>query len=195
MSDALGDFPELLARARRGDRDAVDQLARQYEAKVRLVARVLLGSALRPYLDSLDLVQSVHRSLMAGLRQQKYDISSPERLISLTLTMLRRKVARHWRHLQRQQRLDPAGAALAPLLASLANPLDDPARAAQTRDAVEHLWTHVDESDRDLLERRLQGYNSVEIGAQLGTHPVAVRVRLARLRQRLTESGKFADWV
>ena len=57
-------------------------LVQSYESKVRLVARVLLGPALRPYLDSVDLVQSVHRSLMLGLRQDKFDISSPEKLMA-----------------------------------------------------------------------------------------------------------------
>src|SRR5262245_24241491 len=46
------DFTSLMARARGGDRDAADRLIREYEPKVRLVARVLLGPALRPYLDS-----------------------------------------------------------------------------------------------------------------------------------------------
>src|SRR5438132_5374477 len=109
MSSDRDDFPALLARARQGDRGALTQLAQQYESKVRVVARVLLGPALRPYLDSVDLVQSVHKSLMLGLRRNQYDISNPDKLVALTLTMLRRKAARHWRRLQRQQRLSGAG--------------------------------------------------------------------------------------
>src|SRR5438552_194809 len=105
MADAGSEFVALLAQARQGDRSALAELAQQYESKVRMVARVLLGPALRPYLDSVDLVQSVHKSLMIGLRQDKFDISSPDKLIALALTMVRRKVARHWRHLQRQKRL------------------------------------------------------------------------------------------
>ena len=49
---------------------------------------MLLGPALRPYLDSLDLVQSVHRSLLLGLRQEKYDISSPDQIIALAVTLV-----------------------------------------------------------------------------------------------------------
>src|SRR5437867_7881602 len=106
VPDTANDFAALLARARGGDRQALEQLARQYEPKVRIVARVLLGPALRPYLDSMDLVQSVHRSLMLGLRVKKYDLAGPENLVALAVTLVRRKVARQWRHLQRQQRLD-----------------------------------------------------------------------------------------
>src|SRR5262245_25926969 len=89
----------LLARARSGDGAARDELARPYEPKLRLVARVLLGPALRPYLDSVDLVQSVHKSLLVGLRDQKFAFNSPDDLLALAVTMVRRKVARQWRRL------------------------------------------------------------------------------------------------
>src|SRR4051794_34433884 len=123
MTESSEDFAALLERGRRGDAAALETLSRQYEPKVRLVARVLLGPALRPYLDSLDLVQSVHHSLLLGLRQDKFAIGSPENLVALALTLLRRKVARKWRTLQRQQRLDggPAGGDLAELLTSLSS--------------------------------------------------------------------------
>src|SRR5688572_13426990 len=82
-------FPELLARARAGDAEALTELVRTYESEVRVYARVLLGPALRPHLDSLDVVQSVHRSLMFGLRQGKFDLSTPQNLIAFALTMVR----------------------------------------------------------------------------------------------------------
>src|SRR5262245_57435224 len=104
MSDATSEFAELLAKARSGDEAALTRLAERYEPKVRVVARVLLGPALRPYLDSVDLVQSVHRSVVVGLRVGKFDLSAPGDLIALAVAMLRRKVARHWRHLRKQQR-------------------------------------------------------------------------------------------
>ena len=133
MLDPGGDFASVLARARGGDRAALDQLAREYEPKLRLVARVLLGPALRPYLDSVDLVQSVHRSLLLGLRDQKFVLETPENLLALALTLVRRKVARHWRSLQRQKRLSSGASAtpdLAQLITTLSRPQDDPARTS-----------------------------------------------------------------
>src|SRR5438874_9664351 len=106
MPETTDDYTSLLARARQGDAEAMSQLCQLYEKELRVVARVLLGPALRPYLDSIDLVQSVHRSLMLGLRENKFDISTPENLLALALTMVRRKAARQWRHLKRQQRLE-----------------------------------------------------------------------------------------
>src|SRR5262249_33420196 len=140
MPEASDEFALLLQRARGGDAHALEELAQKYEPEVRIVARVLLGPALRPYLDSVDLVQSVHKSLMVGLRNDRFDISSPDKLVALALTLVRRKVARHWRHLQRQKRLESnAGDTrnLADLLTSLNRPENDPARAAQISDAID----------------------------------------------------------
>src|SRR5438128_7732818 len=198
MLDPGGDFASVLARARGGDRAALDQLAREYEPKLRLVARVLLGPALRPYLDSVDLVQSVHKSLLLGLRRQHVEISIPEMRIALALTIVRRKVARHWRHLQRQQRLEGRQARdtnVADLLTSLSNPRDDPGQAAEFRDAVEHLFRQLAPSERRLLELRLQGYSTAEIARTLGLQPNALRVQLHRLRQRLRAGGVLTDWL
>src|SRR5262245_13852224 len=103
MAGAQDALAHLLARALAGDESALTRLAQQYEPKVRIVARVLLGPALRPYLDSLDLVQSVHRSMMVGLRDQRFDLSGPDKVIALAVAMVRRKAARQWRHLRRQQ--------------------------------------------------------------------------------------------
>jgi RNA polymerase sigma factor (sigma-70 family) len=198
MPEPADSFADLLARARRGDQAALAGLVQQYEPKVRVVARVLLGPALRPYLDSVDLVQSVHHSLLLGLRQQKFDIAGPEQLVALALTLVRRKVARHWRHLRRQQRLslgpdDAAG--LAQVLTSLTSPHPDPAQAAQYNDQVRHLCSNLGDAERRMLHLRLQGRSTAEIAQELGLHAIALRVRLTRLRQRLQASGVLTDWL
>jgi RNA polymerase sigma-70 factor (ECF subfamily) len=195
MSD---DFSHLLTRARTGDRDALERIAREYEKKVRVVARVHLGPALRPYLDSQDLLQSVHRSLMVGLREDKFDISSPDKLVALALTMVRRKIARQWRHLRRQDRLSAGSqdsSNMALLLTSLSTPQEGPAAAAEFRDAVEHLCQSLDAVEQRIVDLRLQGFAAPEIAEQLGLTPVNVRVRMTRLRQRLLATGVLDDWL
>ena len=130
------EFLDLLERGRNGDQEALTVLIQQYEREVRVMARVLLGPALRPHLDSLDLVQSVHRSLLVGLHGGRFEFHSPQDLVALALTMVRRKVARQWRHLQRQKRLESSDASqnLPDVLISLSSSSDDPARAAQFND-------------------------------------------------------------
>jgi RNA polymerase sigma-70 factor (ECF subfamily) len=198
MSESPEPFAAVLLRARRGDKAALAELVQKYEPKVRLVARILLGPALRPYLDSVDLVQSVHHSLLLGVRQQKFDLAGPEQLLALALTLVRRKVARHWRRLQRQQRLsngEPETGNLPGLLSSLSSPEEDPARAAEFHDQVEHLCRNLGEMERRMVHLRLSGYTTAEIAQDLGLHPIALRVRLTRLRQRLEASGVLTEWL
>jgi RNA polymerase sigma factor (sigma-70 family) len=198
MSEIPLPFPELLDRARQGDEQAMTRLARQYEPELRVFASVQLGPALRPYLDSIDLVQSVHRCLLAGLRGNKFDISSPEKLLGLAVVMVRRKVARHWRQLRRQSRLDGKQFDQSPvpqLLASLSSSEVDPASAASLRDAVEHLWRHLTESERQVIELRLEGRSTAEVARELGLDADVLRVRLSRLRQRLQAGGVLTEWL
>ncbi|MFO0946917.1 MAG: sigma-70 family RNA polymerase sigma factor [Planctomycetota bacterium] len=198
MSDELVPFADLLAKARTGDNSALTQLVEKYEGEIRMVARVQLGPALRPHLDSIDLVQSVHRSLMLGLRSNKFEITDPESLIALALTMVRRKVARHWRHLQRQQRLSrgpEADTHFPNLLASLSSPQSDPAEIAQRNDAIAKLWSHLDPSERKVIELRMQGHSTVEVAETLHLDADVLRVRLSRLRQRLRAEGLLIDWL
>ena len=199
MAEPSEDFDALLARARQGDSAALMRLIQQYEADVRLVARRRLGPALRPYVDSVDLVQSVHKSLLVGLQQHRYDLANPEQLIALALTIVRRKVARHWRRVQRQERLGQVGPAaessLPDLLASLADPVADPARTAALTDAIAHLCRNLDETERRVLEMRLQGYRTAEVARTLGLDADALRARLSRLRQSLRFTGVLTDWL
>mgnify|MGYP001806560652 CR=1 FL=1 len=201
MSDAPAvDFAALLARAGEGDAVALQELVRQYEPKVRIVAKVLLGPALRPYLDSVDLAQSVHKSVVTGLRDHKFALAKPDDLIGLAVTILRRKAAKHWRHLQRQRRLSGVNPAdgtsdLTGVLTALSCPAPDPAAEAQFRDQVERLCEHLDDAEKRILDQRLEGYTPAEIADRIGVSRVALRVRLTRLRQRLQAAGVVTDWL
>ena len=198
MTTSSSDFAALLDRARGGDQDSLSELARKYEPEVPIVARVLLGPGLRPYLDSLDLVQSVHKSLLLGLRQAKYQIDSPERLVALAVTMLRRKVARMWRQNRRQLRLnrpDDSGENFTDVLVGLAGAEPDPARHAQMTDAVQRLWNHLSALDRRVIELRLEGHSTADAARLLNEDPDRLRVRLNRLRRQVRESGLFDDWL
>lgn len=198
MTGAVDDFAELVARVRLGDEAALAELTQRYEAELHLAARVLLGRALRAHLDSADLVQSVHHSLLLGLRQNKIRLTSPQELLGLAVTMARRKVARHWRRLQRQQPLDPAAvetAGPAAALTALTSSEPDPAQEAQFRDTLAHLCGQLDDKDRRLIELRLQGYSTAEAARQLGVDADVLRVRLSRLRRRLRERNALTEWL
>lgn len=187
-------FTDLLAKARTGDKHALALLAEEYEPQVRVVARARLGSALRPYLDSVDLVQSVHRSLMVGLRDNRFEIASPEGLVALALTIVRRKVARQWRRLRRQQRMDdPDSPDLAQIVAAVSS--SDPAEIVALRDQTLRLFAEMSEAEQQLMEHRLEGYSTAEIARRMGCDAELLRVRLHRLRVRLRQRGLSSDWL
>jgi RNA polymerase sigma-70 factor (ECF subfamily) len=198
MAGTVDDFTDLVARVRLGDEAALAELTRQYEAELRLAARVLLGRALRAHLDSGDLVQSVHHSLMVGLRRNKIRLTTPQELVGLTVTMARRKVARHWRRLRRQQPLDPAAVETAgpdAQLTALTSGETDPAQEVQYRDTLAHLCGQLEDKDRRLIELRLQGYSTAEAARHLGVDADVLRVRLSRLRRRLRETNVLTEWL
>ena len=177
----------------------MSELVQQYESEVRMVARARLGAVLRPHLDSVDLVQSVHKSLMVGLRAERYDISSPEKLVALATTIVRRKVARQWRKLKRQQRLSGhphAGASDVPdLLTALSDTDVDPAGAAAMREATERLFRELSDVEQQVMELRLEGFTTVEVAERLGLDADVLRVKLSRLRRRLRERGLMSDFL
>ena len=198
MAESSGDFADLMVRAQQSDPDALAEICRQYESKVRVVARVLLGPALRPHLDSVDLVQSVHRTLMVGLHDQKFDISSPEQLVALALTIVRRKVARHWRRVQRQQRLSTGASGIQPLpylLNDLRSAETDPAMEAQLRDQVHQLCENLNDTERKIMQMRADGYTTAEIAEALAISHIALRVRITRLRERLRSHRIASEWL
>lgn len=195
MTEA-SDFDLLLAAARSGDESAMQQLIEQYEPELRIVARNRLGAALRPHLDTIDLVQSVHRSLMIGLRDARFDITSPQKLIALAVTIVQRKAAKHWRHLKRQQRLsghEESNDDLVETMLSLRSSHDGAMSELITRELLAQWLDKMDSLERQLIELRLEGYSTVEIAQQLHLDADVLRVKLSRLRKRLRERGLESD--
>ncbi len=195
MSETSDDFDRLLGRLREGDEAALAALVERYAGVIRRTARGLLGPALRPHLDSVDIVQSVHRTLLIGLRRQQFEVSTPQQLVALATTLVRRKVARQWRRMRRRPTAHLGDSALADVLAEARGPQDDPARDAQVNDTVRELLAALDDTDRRLLELRLDGHSTAGAARELGLAPAFLRLRLSRLRKRLRERGLLDEWL
>ena len=194
--DATTDFDLLLIAARSGDSEALEKLVAQYEPELRIVARMRLGAALRPHLDSIDLVQSVHRSLLVGLRADRFDISSPEKLIALALTIVRRKVAKHWRHLKRQQRLSGVDNGcsddLVDTLLAIQSSEPTVSESSGIREHLQRLMLELDPIEKQLIAMRIDGFSTIDVARALDLDPDVLRVKLSRVRKRLREKG-FED--
>lgn len=194
MSDTGDQFNSLLKQAQDGDADAVAHIVRLYEPEVRRAARVLLGPALRPLLDSVDLAQSIHRSVLVHLRKGKFEVTSADHLMALALTMVRRHIARHWRRIRRQIHLT-ADAADDTTATGPAPDADDPARQVEHAEQIEHVLGRLNEVDRRLIELRLLGHSTADAARSLDLDPDVARVRLSRLRARLRLETADPQWV
>jgi RNA polymerase sigma factor (sigma-70 family) len=185
------DFAELLARVRGGDETAAGELVGRYERAVLRAVRSRLGQNMRRAIDSMDVVQSVHQSLLMGLRNQRFEMNSPAQLIALAVVMVQRKIARHWRKIKRLPAAggDTIGHSQGTPLNGITSHEPAPAELAAAGDLLERFLSQLDEFDRKLVRLKLDGYSSVEAAAILGREPAFIRMRWSRLRQLLRKRG------
>ena len=198
MDDQNLQFSNLLRDVRSGDEDALSRLVEQYQDDIRIIARAQLGPALRPYMDSQDLVQSVNHSLIVGLRANRYEFTSPEKLIALAAVVLKRKIARHWRNLRRQQResgIRPPDSNLPDYIVSLSDERRDPAELASFRDQIAFVMARLEGVDRELVSLRLEGYSTIDSARYMNIDPDVARVRLSRLRRRLKNARLLSELI
>lgn len=190
------EFCQLVARCRHGDQQAMAKLISLYEADVRIVARARIGHALRPYVDSIDLMQSLHRSVLMGLRNDKFDITSPEQLCGLAAVIVRRKAARHWRRAVRQQRVSGVfpTTSLNDRLRELGSE-DSSLQDVELNEILLELLSKLSAQDQKLLKLRLDGYSTVDAARQLGLDPDVTRARLSRLRKKLGRIASLQDFI
>lgn len=184
------EFRLLLARVRGGDQAAAAELVGRYERAVLRCVRSRLSQSLRGALDSMDVMQSVHRSLFSGLKSDRFHFASPHQLIGLAVVMVERKVARHWRKLK-QSRAAKGGTEIARALPleALAGDESLPGETVAANDLLEQLLAQLDEFDRQLVRLKLAGHSSAESAAVLQRDPAFVRMRWSRLRQLLRRRG------
>jgi RNA polymerase sigma factor (sigma-70 family) len=190
MYEQEHEFAALMEQVLLADNQALASLIALYEPDIRRAAQTMLGRALRPAIDPLDLVQSVHLQLILGLKHRKFAVRSPRELRSLAVTVLRNKFIQHWRRLRCQARhstaIAMAGAPPAEKNATAVATLD-PAHTAEYNDLLDHLLGRLRDDERRLIIMRLHGFRTHEIAAELGIDPATLRVRFSRLRKRLKE--------
>ena len=182
------DDQALLDRVRAGEESAIGVLLARYQGDVRLAARMALGPLLRPHVDSMDLVQSVYRRFIAGLREQRFRfdvaLSSPESLGLLLRNAVRDRATVHRRRAARQGALLASAVASGRRSASEASP-EDHVRDLDADDLLDHVAAYLNPTERRAVLLRVQGYSTTEAARELGIDPDLLRVQLNRMRSRL----------
>jgi RNA polymerase sigma factor (sigma-70 family) len=190
------EFVKLLARVRLGDDSAADELIRRYERAVLRCVRSRLSRTLRGAMDSMDVMQSVHRSLLIGLKNERFQMTSPQQLIGLAVVMVQRKVARHWR---KEKKLPTRGTVATSCgddvicIESVPSTDSTPSEVAAATDLLDRFLSQLNDLDRQLVQLKLEGYNSVDAGGIMHLEPAFIRMRWSRLRQRLREREHLND--
>jgi RNA polymerase sigma-70 factor (ECF subfamily) len=197
MIEAPEEFASLMTRARDGDRKALCYFLSCYEREVSRAARHLLGPCLRSSLDPADLVQSVHRTLLLCLREDRIKVTSPSNLVALALTVAHHKAVRAARRHRCRQRHSASLTETTSRAALTTCPFaeTDPARVAEFKDTVENLCKGLSDLDRRLIQLRLQGHSTADVARLLGLNSSVLRVRLRRLRQQLRASHGLTERI
>jgi RNA polymerase sigma-70 factor, ECF subfamily len=188
----------LLERARSGDTDAFGQLLTQYHNYMRLMARALVGTALKLRLDSSDLVQEA--CLEAHRDFPQFEGSTEAELLAWLRRILARNLADtaryqtaemrdHRRQRSLESMLEQSSLAVQEALAATATTASAVAtqreRAVLLADALEGL--PADYRDVVIL-RNLEGLKFSEVAARMGRSSGAVRMLWARAIEKLSET-------
>jgi len=182
------DFAHLVARIRDGDERALERLLAIIAPPMRRIAATFVGPALRSHVDADDLVQRAALILWHGLRAGKFEVSSPQQLMSLARTFLKRQAAKA---VQKYQSAMTAMAATgefdlgATMVEQSVMPVACPVKKAETSEQIQNLMTRVNADDRRMLELLLQGHTIAAAARELKIEPAALRMRLSRLRIRV----------
>ena len=189
-SDPGGEFEVLLSRVHAGDQLAAEQLVNRYQPAVLRAVRSRLGKPMRGFLDSMDIVQSVHLSLLIGLHREKFQLRSPDQLIALAALMVQRKIARHWAHRKRSVEAKADGRAMAMnSLEQLPAPATTPSLIVSSQEQLAGCLATLDELDQQLVQLKLDGHTTAETAQLLARTPAFIRMRWTRLRQTLRKNG------
>jgi RNA polymerase sigma-70 factor (ECF subfamily) len=176
----------LLEQARDGDERALGQLLELYRNYLRLVARSLIGHALRVKLEPSDLVQETF--LKAHREFAQFAGRSEPELVSWLRRILVRSMANQVKHHRRQARDHQRQESLEQLLdrssitiqQALATSLSSPSEQASQREQAVLLANALDRLPDDYREafirRTLEHVPFETIAAEMGRSVGAVRM-------------------
>ncbi len=190
MSEIDQKLPELLQRIRSGDESAAFELLARYEAQVRLVVRRQLPRILRSRFDSLDFLQSVWGSFFRRMKAGPEEFEDPRSLVAFLARAAKNKVIDEYRrsasrkaNMKREEPIWAEGAKPREIVASQ----DSPSEIVEARETFDRLQDLLPANRRIMLELRVEGLSTREIGDRLNVSERTVRRVLENLRRHVDE--------
>ena len=203
MQHPSDELAELLEKVREGNEAATTTLWEKYFEQLVRVAAKRLPKNLRRSGDEEDIALSAFHSFIAGVRRDQFpDLSGPENMWGLLITLTGRKVHAHLRHQTRQKRgggnvrgesvfIDPAGDQRAGGIGGVSGDTDAADVRAELAEACDVLLGQLpDEQLRQIAVMRMDGYLVDEIAARLELSKRAVERRLQLIRRTWSEAAE-----
>ncbi|AMV24234.1 RNA polymerase sigma factor [Gemmata sp. SH-PL17] len=192
----------LINRIRAGDEDAIGELIRDHEPLVLAAIRFALepGNALRPFITTNDILQSVHVRLVREARKAPVADSDPpprepiDNGVGWLITVATRLVIDRSRRLPKKSGEpdatggpEPAGPKMVPLgdlAAILTDPNPGPEERVDDRDMLHLILEQLSPEERAVADARMAGKDWKEIGKRWER---PMQRRFQSLRERYQE--------
>lgn len=194
MTDSVFSDRSLLRRFRAGEQDAATALYRRYAHRLQALATRQTSTALAPRFDPEDVVQSVFRTFFRRAAAGYYDVPDGEELWRLLLVLGLHKV-RDLAVYHHAQKRDVARTWAVDGLGG-----DDQTLSTDDRVAYDSLRFVIDdavrglpESNRQIIELRIEGYEIAEIATQIGRSKRTVERTLQLFREQLRQLIECED--
>ena len=183
----------LVDRLRRGDSEASRSFFREYSQRLIALADGHVSHKLAARIDAEDVVQSVFRTIFRRLAAGEFEINQNSQfwqlLVRVTLTKARAK-ARHHTAALRTVRREVADSDDILQFTSRQEPT--PEEVLIFTEEIEQLVEGLPEIYPEIIQLRIAGCTTREIGTQLNVSRQTVSRALELLRQRLAESAATA---
>ncbi len=188
----MSDIPDPSAAVTRalddGDARALDELVVALLPRLEAYVHLKMGPGLRQREGSADVVQSVCREALEGLRDGPFEFRGRAAFLSWLFTTALNKIRERDRFNRRQRRA-AARELPATAIGSAAGHLVSPSRKLMAQEElarVEHVFGTLSERDQEIIIlARVMGLARTEIAELLGCTAAAARVRLGRAVARL----------
>lgn len=184
------EFTQLMRKTRAGDQGAARKLVELYEPEIRRTARMrMTDQKLRRLVDSMDICQSVFGKFFNKAKHGDLDLTTPDQLLGLLVTMTRNRVVDEHRHQTRKKR----GSGEAQLLAESNMMVEDspgPKTVFEMKDLLDHVRSHLTPEELEIADCRNAGMSWGEIEEKLCESSEVLRKRLERALERVRQQLK-----
>jgi RNA polymerase sigma-70 factor (ECF subfamily) len=188
-------FDCLMTRLRAGDDDAAAEVFNRFARRLIGLARSRLDHLIRGKVDPEDILQSVYRSFFLRHAAGDFHLDGWDGLWGMLTVITVRKCdyrRKFFRAARRDVEREATPRGDGPTFEA-ATREPTPAEAAELAEIVERLMRELVGREKDILALSLQGYNNVEISAQVRRTERTVQRVLKRVRERLEEMRTEAE--